>query len=70
MEAIKESDEGVSISIYGRCIGCGICVPTCPEQAISMVPNPDKKAPPRTMTDMYNQVGEQRSKTKPAATNC
>ena len=63
MDAIEEGDDGSSI-IDGRCIGCGICVPTCPEQAISMVPNPDKKAPPRTMTDMFRQVGEERNKSK------
>ena len=64
MDAIREGDDGASTTIDGRCIGCGICVPTCPGQAISMVPNPGKKAPPRTMTDMFKQVGAERKKFK------
>jgi Pyruvate/2-oxoacid:ferredoxin oxidoreductase delta subunit len=63
MDAIEEGDDGASI-LDGRCIGCGICVPTCPEQAISLVVNPDKKAPPRTMTDMFRKVGEERDKAR------
>ncbi len=61
MDAIKEGED-VSETIDGRCIGCGNCVPTCPEQAISMVANPDRKAPPKTMTEMFKQVGEERRK--------
>ncbi len=65
MDAIEAGDDCVSITIDGRCIGCGICVPTCPEEAISMVPNPDKKAaPPKTMTDMYKRVAEERNNLK------
>ncbi len=61
MEGIKEGEDA-SETIEGRCIGCGNCVPTCPEQAISMVASPDKKAPPKTMTEMFRQVSEERHK--------
>jgi Pyruvate/2-oxoacid:ferredoxin oxidoreductase delta subunit len=64
MDAIKAGDDGILTTIKGRCIGCGVCVPTCQERAISMVPNPDKAAPPKTMTDMFKQVGEERKNLK------
>ncbi|MBW1820088.1 MAG: 4Fe-4S binding protein, partial [Deltaproteobacteria bacterium] len=36
LDAIK-LDGDFSEIIDGRCIGCGVCIPTCPEEAISLV---------------------------------
>ncbi len=46
MDAIEEGED-VSKIIDGRCIGCGLCVSTCPEEAISLVVKPDTIAPPK-----------------------
>jgi ferredoxin len=36
-----------------RCVGCGVCVPSCLEEALSLVRRPQEevKAPPPTILD-------------------
>ncbi len=43
--AISEN-EGVFSVNRQRCIGCGACVPTCPAEAIEMLPRPDDERQP------------------------
>ncbi len=40
MEAISEGDDAYEVN-RERCIGCGVCVPTCPSEAISLVRKPE-----------------------------
>ena len=42
MEAISESDDAYEVN-RERCIGCGVCVPTCPSEAISLVRKPEEE---------------------------
>jgi electron transport complex protein RnfB len=42
MDAI-ELIEDVAQIIDGRSIGCGVCIPTCPGEAISLVAKPGRK---------------------------
>lgn len=55
MDAIEEGED-VSEIVDGRCIGCGLCVSTCPEEAISLVAKPDTTAPPKNYWDTQIKV--------------
>jgi Fe-S-cluster-containing hydrogenase component 2 len=59
MEAIEEVDDGWKI-VDGRCIGCGLCVSVCPEDAMSMVAKPDMEAPPKDWQETFNRIGMER----------
>jgi ferredoxin len=34
-----------------RCVGCGLCVPACPEAAIHLLRRAEAAPPPRTLED-------------------
>jgi Fe-S-cluster-containing hydrogenase component 2 len=36
-----------------RCIGCGVCVPACPTQSITLVKKPAEVRPPQTREDLH-----------------
>jgi len=55
MEAIVEGQTASEIDT-DRCIGCGLCVATCPEGAISLRPIPDAEAPPEFIEDTFQQI--------------
>ncbi len=54
MGAIVE-DAGAYRVIPERCIGCGVCTPTCPADAISLVhkPEAERDEPPANIVDWY-----------------
>ena len=39
-----------------RCIGCGLCVTTCPDEALKLEKKPEERlyTPPATVFDTYN----------------
>ncbi|MGD9274571.1 MAG: 4Fe-4S binding protein, partial [Desulfobacterales bacterium] len=39
-----------------RCLGCGVCVTTCPAQAISLSKKPTEVRPPQTREDLYDII--------------
>jgi len=55
MAAIKEGADFAEI-IDGRCIGCGLCVSSCPQEAISLVPKPDMEAPPESLSEALRKI--------------
>jgi len=59
--AIEERD-GVYEIILERCIGCGLCIGTCPAQAISLVRKDQKKlvTPPLTEDAWFEERGKNR----------
>ena len=37
-----------------RCVGCGVCVPTCPTKSINLVKKPAEVKPPQTREDLHD----------------
>jgi Pyruvate/2-oxoacid:ferredoxin oxidoreductase delta subunit len=54
MEAIGV-DNGYAVINHDRCIGCGLCVTTCPEEAVTLVRRPESEqaSVPRNMAVLY-----------------
>lgn len=55
--AAKVSTQNRQASIdLNRCIGCGVCVPTCPKKAISLQKKPTEVIPPQTREDLLDTI--------------
>lgn len=63
MEAITEADEGVEVDLT-RCIGCALCVTTCPEGALTLVRKPPDAQPriPVSQARAYLKLARERGK--------
>ena len=63
VEAIEETDSGDYLVLGERCIGCGVCVVTCPTEALSMKSRPESEhtVPPRNIVDWSVQRAANRS---------
>ena len=63
VEAVAETDEGGYRVIGERCIGCGVCVVSCPTEAMQLVPlpEPERTTPPRNIIDWSVQRTANRS---------
>jgi ferredoxin len=59
MDAITYSD-GPSYVEQVRCIGCGLCISTCPDEAIRLFEREDAKIPPKSQMDLYMQIVRER----------
>ncbi len=59
MQAIESGEDHVTILAH-RCIGCGLCVPFCPEEAIKLEPRPDAAEPPANITATMMQIMKER----------
>lgn len=42
--------------ILKRCIGCGVCVPACPEQAIQLKKRDKETIPLQDSEDLYKKI--------------
>jgi len=49
-------DDGVASVDLSSCIGCGLCVTTCPDEAIHLVFKEKTKTPPRSQDDLYRKI--------------
>jgi len=63
VEAVAETDDGAYRVIGERCIGCGVCVETCPSEAMQLVPRPEIEhtTPPLDIIDWSVQRTASRS---------
>ena len=63
VEAVAETDDGGYRVIGERCIGCGVCVVSCPTEAMQLVsrPEPEHTTPPRNIIDWSVQRTANRS---------
>jgi Fe-S-cluster-containing hydrogenase component 2 len=63
MQAITEENDKVSLNA-DRCIGCGLCVSTCPTGALSLVRKPESalKDVPATLYDTWYKIAEEMTK--------
>ncbi|MFX0138728.1 MAG: 4Fe-4S binding protein, partial [Candidatus Hodarchaeota archaeon] len=44
-----------------RCIGCGLCVPTCPSDAIQLQVKDKEMTPPATMDELYAKIMDEKN---------
>lgn len=63
VEAIEEVDGGAYRVIDERCIGCGVCVVTCPTEAMRLDERPEdeRTTPPKNIVDWSVQRAAERS---------
>jgi electron transport complex protein RnfB len=59
MEALAEDGDLVALNA-DRCIGCGLCVSTCPSGALTLVRKPDSEwtLPPITIDATWRTIAE------------
>jgi Pyruvate/2-oxoacid:ferredoxin oxidoreductase delta subunit len=55
MEAISYTDDVASVDLL-RCIGCGLCVSTCPSEAIQLLEKEETKTPPKDQDALYMKI--------------
>lgn len=59
MDAVVEGGECVEIDPM-RCIGCGVCLSTCPREAMSLVEREDAGAPPLDYHEALECISRER----------
>jgi Fe-S-cluster-containing hydrogenase component 2 len=59
MDAIRLNGDFSEI-IDGRCIGCGVCIPTCPAEAISLIAKPGMEPPPVDFMETLQRLKAER----------
>lgn len=62
MRAVKLDNTGIAKIDPRRCIGCGLCVTTCPEQAIELKEKPkaEQVVPPEDTTEQMVRLSPKR----------
>ena len=63
MEALSLLDEKAVLNV-DRCIGCGLCVSTCPTQSLTLVRKPESEQPriPKDLIKLSIRLGQERGK--------
>jgi Fe-S-cluster-containing hydrogenase component 2 len=63
MDALSIDNKKVVLDL-NRCIGCGLCVSTCPTLSLSLVRKPKAKQPyvPKDIVETYMKLGKARGK--------
>jgi ferredoxin len=63
MEALSLADKKALLDL-DRCIGCGLCVSTCPTNSLSLVRKPKAKQPyvPKDVIETHIKIGKAHGK--------
>jgi len=61
MDANKINDDGISEVNLGYCIGCGVCIPTCPENARKLIKKSVESIPPENFTELYQAIAKRKA---------
>ena len=63
MEALHLDDKKASLNLK-RCIGCGLCVATCPTHSLTLLRKPKEEQPyvPKDIIDTNIKLGKARGK--------
>jgi Fe-S-cluster-containing hydrogenase component 2 len=63
MDAIDMNDGLAAVNLE-RCIGCGLCVTTCPDEAIELVQKAADQlyVPPKSGMETYIRIMQERGK--------
>ena len=56
MEANKINESGVSEADLDYCIGCGVCIPSCPENARTLIKKEKESIPPKDSIELYQLI--------------
>jgi ferredoxin len=62
MGALEMNDDGSAEIDLDRCIGCGLCVTTCQEEAIQLIPKPEgkRRTPPANTLEQMMYMAKKR----------
>lgn len=61
MEALHVDDEKAALNL-DRCIGCGLCVSTCPTESLSLVRKTEQPYVPKDITETSLRMLKTRGK--------
>jgi Fe-S-cluster-containing hydrogenase component 2 len=59
MDAVSMEDD-IAVINLNRCIGCGLCVPTCPSQALVLDKKDDEYVPPENAMEQMISLAKER----------
>jgi Pyruvate/2-oxoacid:ferredoxin oxidoreductase delta subunit len=62
VNAIAETEDATYQVMAEKCIGCGLCISTCPTDAIKLVPKPEEQVvdPPVNEVEWFRERGQNR----------
>ena len=64
MDANKINDNGISEANLGYCIGCGVCVPKCPENARTLMKKEKETTLPKNFSELYQKISQRKALVK------
>jgi len=64
MDANHINENNISEVNLGYCLGCGVCVPRCPENARGLVKKQEEEVPPKNFIEMYQVIAKNKALLK------